>query len=85
MLDWKNVAAELKNRLDGYERRTDIRGAGVVLSAGDGVVLLAKAGADGRYTPESVWTAWKDWEFGQKKEPSPWLTLLVDRIERRCS
>ncbi len=40
MLDWKNVAAELKNRLDGYERRTDIRGAGVVLSAGDGVVQL---------------------------------------------
>lgn len=48
-------------------------------------VILAKAGADGRYTPESVWTAWKDWEFGQKKEPSPWLTLLVDRIGRRCS
>ena len=40
MLDWKNVAAELKNRLDSYERRTDIRGAGVVLSAGDGVVQL---------------------------------------------
>ena len=40
MLDWKNVAAELKNRLDGYERRTDIRGAGVVLSAGDGVGQL---------------------------------------------
>ena len=40
MLDWKSVAAELKNRLDGYERRTDIRGAGVVLSAGDGVVQL---------------------------------------------
>ena len=40
MLDWKNVAAELKNRLASYERRTDIRGAGVVLSAGDGVVQL---------------------------------------------
>ena len=40
MLDWKNVAAELKTRLASYERRTDIRGAGVVLSAGDGVVQL---------------------------------------------
>ena len=40
MLDWKNVAAELKTRLASYERRTDIRGAGVALSAGDGVVQL---------------------------------------------
>ena len=40
MLDWKNVAAELKTRLASYKRRTDIRGAGVVLSAGDGVVQL---------------------------------------------
>jgi len=31
---------------------------------------------------ESVWTAWKDWEFGQKKEPSRWLTLSAWRIIR---
>jgi len=43
-------------------------------------VLKNKADAEGRYTLESVWTAWKGWEFGQKKEPSRWLTLLAWRI-----
>jgi hypothetical protein len=42
--------------------------------------LKSKADQQGRFTPESVWTAWKDWEFGQKKEPSRWLTLLAWRI-----
>ena len=40
MLDWKSVAEELKGRLQNYERRADIRGAGRVLSSGDGVVQL---------------------------------------------
>lgn len=48
-------------------------------------VLTAKAGADGRYTPESVWTAWKAWEFGQKKEPSAWVTFLAWRIADRVA
>jgi len=34
-------------------------------------------------TPESVWTAWKDWEFSQKKVPSRWVALLVERVRRR--
>ncbi len=46
-------------------------------------VLKQKAAPDGRFTPESVWTAWKGWEFGQKKEPSRWLTLLAWRIITR--
>jgi hypothetical protein len=46
-------------------------------------VLKGKAGPQGRFTLESVWTAWKDWEFGQKKTPSRWLTLLAWRIIRR--
>ncbi len=41
------------------------------------VIVGARADEQGRYTPESVWTPWKDWEFGQKKQPSRWLTLLV--------
>jgi hypothetical protein len=45
--------------------------------------LKKKADAQGRFTVESVWTAWKDWEFGQKKEPSRWLTLLAWRIVAR--
>jgi hypothetical protein len=39
-----------------------------------------KADAGGRYIPESVWTAWKDWDFGQKKVPSQGLTFFVQRI-----
>jgi hypothetical protein len=46
-------------------------------------VLKGKADERGRFTLESTWTAWKDWEFGQKKEPSRWLTLLAWRIIRR--
>lgn len=45
--------------------------------------LKSKADAQGRFTLESNWTAWKDWEFGQKKTPSRWLTLLAWRIIRR--
>jgi hypothetical protein len=43
-------------------------------------ILKSKMDEEGRFTPESVWTAWKDWEFGQKKTPSRWLTLLAWRI-----
>lgn len=43
-------------------------------------ILKSRANPQGCYTLESVWTAWKDWEFGQKKEPSRWLTLLAWRI-----
>ncbi|MFZ5809307.1 MAG: hypothetical protein ACOY16_08500 [Chloroflexota bacterium] len=43
-------------------------------------ILKSKMDEQGRFTPESVWTAWKDWEFGQKKTPSRWLTLLAWRI-----
>jgi hypothetical protein len=46
-------------------------------------LLTAKADAVGRFTPESVWQAWGSWEFGQKKAPSRWLTLLAHRIVRR--
>jgi hypothetical protein len=46
-------------------------------------LLKSKADSDGHFTLESVWTAWKDWEFGQKKVPSRWLTFLAWRIIRR--
>ncbi len=47
-------------------------------------ILEAKMDDQGRFTPESVWQAWKDWEFGQKKVPSRWLTLLAWRILHRA-
>jgi hypothetical protein len=46
-------------------------------------LLKSKADAQGRFTPESVWTVWKDYDFGQKKAPSRWLTLLAWRIIMR--
>jgi hypothetical protein len=43
-------------------------------------LLASKADPQGRYTPESIWKAWCGWDFGQKKEPSRWLTLLAHRV-----
>jgi hypothetical protein len=48
-------------------------------------VMNEKAGPAGLFTPESEWKAWNAWEFGQKKQPSAWLTFLVYRINRRVS
>lgn len=45
--------------------------------------LTAKADPEGRFTAESVWTAWKGWEYAQKKEPSRWITLQAWRIIAR--
>jgi hypothetical protein len=46
-------------------------------------VLKSKADEQGHFTLESVWTAWKGWEFGQKKQPSRWLSLMAWRILER--
>lgn len=48
-------------------------------------ILRSKADPEGKFTPESVWTAWKDWNFGQKKQPSPGLTFLAERIFARMA
>jgi len=45
-------------------------------------LVLEKASPEGRFVPESIYTAWKDWDFGQKKLPSRWLTLQVHRLKR---
>lgn len=45
--------------------------------------IKAQADRDGLYTPQSEWRAWKDWEFGQKKQPSPWLTFVILRMLKR--
>ncbi len=46
--------------------------------------IQAQANADGSYTPRSIFMAWKGWSFGDKKQPSPWMTLTVLRILKRC-
>lgn len=43
----------------------------------------AKA-VDGRYTPEAADSAFAAFDFGQTKEPSRWLTFLIERIEKRA-
>lgn len=45
--------------------------------------LLVKASLEGRFTAESVWTAWNEWEFAQKKTPSRAVTLAAWRIVER--
>lgn len=46
-------------------------------------VIRSKANQEGMYTAESIWTDWKGWEFGQKKTPSKWITLMAQRILKR--
>ena len=46
-------------------------------------IVRSKADKEGKYTPESEWKAWQGWDFGQKKQPSRWLTFLVLRILKR--
>lgn len=43
-------------------------------------LIRSKQDADGFFTPESVYLKMKDWDFGQKKKPSPYLTYLCLRI-----
>jgi hypothetical protein len=46
-------------------------------------VVESKTDKEGRCIPESIWAAWKDWDFGQKKVPSRGLTFFVQRILKR--
>ena len=48
-------------------------------------ILRRKTDENDRFTPESVWRDWKEWSFGQKREPSPWLTLIIHRIFKRLN
>jgi hypothetical protein len=45
--------------------------------------IIAQADENGRYTATSMYRAWKDWSFADKKNPSPWLTFIVLRIQKR--
>lgn len=48
-------------------------------------ILRNKAEQDGKFTPESIWMDWKGWEFGQKKNPSKWITLTAQRVLKRTA
>ena len=46
-------------------------------------IIIQKANGEGKYYAESVWRAWGGWSFGQKKNPSGWITYLVYTIFKR--
>ena len=48
-------------------------------------LLIAKQDSEGRWRAESVYKYWKDFDFGQKKAPSPWITLLALRVIKRVN
>lgn len=45
--------------------------------------LESQQDAQGRFTPTSIFQAYKGWDFADKKSPSPWITFVCHRILRR--
>ncbi len=45
--------------------------------------IKGKQDKEGFFTPESVYLKLKDWDFGQKKVPSPYLTYICYKIFER--
>jgi len=45
--------------------------------------ITAQASPSGHYTAGSMYQAWKGWSFANKANPSPWLTFLVLRIQKK--
>lgn len=48
-------------------------------------VIIDAKDEQGRFKAGSIWQAYKDWEFGQKREPSAWLTTMVLCILKRIN
>jgi hypothetical protein len=61
--------------LDCLSRTPSVRGDARLAEMAD--ELIAKCDAHGRFWTESIHKAWSDFDFGQKKRPSKWLTCLV--------
>lgn len=47
--------------------------------------LMSQADEDGQFTPASMYRDWKDWEFADKKQPSPGITLIAWRTAARAA
>jgi len=47
-------------------------------------MITRQADESGFFTASSMYMAWKGWSFSNKKQPSPWLTFLVNRILKRA-
>lgn len=46
-------------------------------------IIESKADSELRFIPESIYMKCREWDFGQKKLPSQWLTYLCIRILER--
>jgi hypothetical protein len=46
---------------------------------------VSQADRSGRFTAGAMYMSWKGWSFADKKQPSPWLTFLVLRMQRRIA
>ena len=46
-------------------------------------ILISKRDGNGCFSAESIHRAWADFDFGQKKYPSRWITLLAYRTVKR--
>jgi len=46
-------------------------------------MVISKKDADGRFYAESIHKVWSDFDFGQKKVPSRWITFIVYKIIRK--
>ncbi|WXG44350.1 MAG: prenyltransferase/squalene oxidase repeat-containing protein [Promethearchaeati archaeon SRVP18_Atabeyarchaeia-1] len=54
-----------------------------LLESGIVELLLKKRNKNGMFKPESIIKVWSDFDFGQKKEPSRWITFLALRVFKR--
>jgi len=46
-------------------------------------LIKSKQDSGGLFTPEAVFQKFKGWDFGQKKNPSPYLTYLCYQVLER--
>lgn len=45
--------------------------------------FVQQKSSEGRYTADAIPSAYPEFDFGQKEEPSRWITFVVNRIEKR--
>lgn len=76
-LFWYDIlhVADVLSRAPGIRRKT---GFSEMLS-----VIDQKESTEGDFIPESVYLPWKNWDLGQKKKPSAFMLLAIERIRAR--
>jgi hypothetical protein len=74
---WYNIL----HMLEAFSKLPAYRADKYVLEMAD--IVLSKADAEMRFTPESVYMAYKGQDFADKKHPSPTMTLFTLRILMR--